>query len=102
MALKLATPNTTLQLLRERFRTRRLALDLSQHGLAARSGVSLGSLKRFEHTGQIALESLLKLALVLDCLDNFQSICTVAPARSSQSLDQVLAASKTRSKGRKR
>jgi hypothetical protein len=32
---------------------------------AARSGVSWSSLKRFEYTGLIALDSLLKLALVL-------------------------------------
>ena len=37
-------------------------------------GVSLGSIKRFETTGQISLESLLKIAFILDCLDDFQNI----------------------------
>jgi hypothetical protein len=35
----------------------------------------LGSLKRFEQTGQISFESLLKIALVLDCLKDFENIC---------------------------
>ena len=37
--------------------------------------VSLGSLKRFDGSGQIALESLLKLALVLECLGDFEKVC---------------------------
>jgi len=37
--------------------------------------VSLGSLKHFEGSGQIALESLLKLALVLECLGDFSGVC---------------------------
>jgi len=42
--------------------------------LAKRSGVSLGSIKRFELTGQISLESLLKLAHVLNRLNDFELI----------------------------
>ena len=37
---------------------------LSQAELAERSGVSLGSIKRFEQSGRISLESLLKLGIV--------------------------------------
>ncbi|WP_320128460.1 helix-turn-helix domain-containing protein [uncultured Sphaerochaeta sp.] len=57
-----------------RARTRRLELNLTQTGLALRSGVSLGSIKRFETTGEISLSSLLDLALVLDCLDDFSHL----------------------------
>ena len=35
-----------------RAQARRLALNMSQKELAARSGVSLGSVKRFETTGE--------------------------------------------------
>lgn len=38
------------------------------------SGVSLGSLKRFENTGEISLVSLLKLAIVLDCAEEFEQL----------------------------
>ena len=46
----------------------------SQGEMAERSGVSLGSLKRFETTGQISFSSLLKLAHVLGRLSDFDSI----------------------------
>lgn len=60
--------------LKYKYKQRRLALNLTQEGLASKSSVSLGSLKRFESSGQIALESLLKLSLVLECLDDFKMI----------------------------
>jgi transcriptional regulator with XRE-family HTH domain len=47
---------------------------LTQRELANRSGVSLGSIKRFESTGQISLESLLKLAQILNRINDFELI----------------------------
>lgn len=44
---------------------------LTQSELAKRSGVSLGSVKRFELTGQISLESLLKLSQLLNRINDF-------------------------------
>lgn len=38
---------------------------ISQKDLAVRSGVSLGSLKRFEQTGEISLQSFTKIAIAL-------------------------------------
>jgi len=48
-----------------RLRTRRLAQNLTLEGLARRSGVALGTLKKFERTGQIALVSFIRLAITL-------------------------------------
>ncbi len=39
---------------------------ISQKELASRSGVSLGSIKRFEQSGEISLQSLTKIAIALD------------------------------------
>ena len=39
-----------------------------------RAGVSLGSLKRFEQTGNISLDSLIKIAFVLNCQEDFESL----------------------------
>ena len=64
-----------METLKTKFKQRRKALGYTQPELASRSGVSLGSLKRFERFGQILLESLLKLALVLECLGEFSSLC---------------------------
>lgn len=52
----------------------RKMLGLSQQELAARSGVSFGSIKRFETTGQISIESLLKLAHILNRLEDFNTV----------------------------
>jgi len=69
------TPIEIMQELKAKFRERRKSLGYTQNELATRSGVSLGSLKRFERSGQISLESLLKLALVLECLGDFDIVC---------------------------
>jgi transcriptional regulator with XRE-family HTH domain len=69
------TPPEMMEILKTKFRQRRKRLGYTQTELSERSGVSLGSLKRFEATGQISLESLLKLALVLECLGEFGALC---------------------------
>ena len=87
-----------------RFKARRLAMNLTQRELAARSGLTLSSLKRFEREGLIALDSLLNLALVLDCLDDFQLLAAASsPIAATQSLDALLAtpAQRLRATGRK-
>jgi len=50
-------------------KARRLAMGLTQAGLATRAGVSLPTLRKFEQKGQISLESFLKLLMVLDRLE---------------------------------
>jgi len=67
-------PSDIQSALAERFRKLRKAEGYSQAEMAQRSGVSLGSLKRFELTGQISLESLLKLAYLLDRLEDFMKV----------------------------
>lgn len=99
MTLFLTTPQEAASNLAARAKARRLAMNLTQEGLARRSGVTLPSLKRFERTGQISLESLLKLALVLDCLQEFERLFSAAPAQPA-SLDELLAAQPVRKKGR--
>lgn len=86
-----------------RFKTRRLLANLTQRKLASRSGVSLSSLKRFEHDGQISLDSLLKVASVLSCLSDFNALAA-NPSRleAAESLDAVLAKPKSRQRARGR
>ena len=47
---------------------------LTQAELAERSGISLGSLRRFETTGEISLRAFLELALILGELKEFSSL----------------------------
>ncbi|MEO0629001.1 MAG: helix-turn-helix transcriptional regulator, partial [Bacteroidota bacterium] len=49
----------------------------TQADLARRSGVSLGSLKRFEQSGQISLDNLLKLARILGKLEEFDRVLSI-------------------------
>jgi len=55
---------------------------LTQADLAARSGVPLGTLKRFERMGEVSLSTLLALAEALDALDGFQALFPPVEART--------------------
>ena len=52
-----------------RLRGIRKRRGLTQQQLSEKSNVSLGSIKRFESTGQISLITLTRLAVALDCAD---------------------------------
>jgi len=69
------TPNEVMTELKVKFKKRRKELKITQKELSLKSSVSLGSIKRFESSGQISLESLLKLAFVLECLEEFSNLC---------------------------
>jgi len=70
-------PSIVLLEVAERHKKIRKSQNLSQAELAKRSGVTLGSLKRFETTGQINFESLLKLAHFFDRLEEFNNLFIV-------------------------
>ena len=94
------TPYETSLDIAKRAKARRLGLNLSQKTLSERSGVSYGTLKKFELTGKISLESLLKIALVLDELSNFDNLFKKNINDTPIPLDEILK-SNTRKRGRK-
>lgn len=55
---------------------------ITQKQLAARSGVSLGSLKRFEQSGEISLQSLTKIAIALDVENELEDLFDNVPFAS--------------------
>lgn len=67
-------PSLVLKEVADRHKKYRKSRKISQEALAERSGISLGSLKRFESTGQINFESLLKLAHFFGLLDHFTTL----------------------------
>ncbi len=73
-----------------RARSLRVSYRLTQDELAERSGASLGSIKRFEHTGKIALESLLKIAFILEAMDGVGKLFLVKNEPSVKSLDALI------------
>ncbi len=90
-------PSSIAESIAGRMRARRLDLNMTQRTLASRSGVSLGSIKRFETVHQIALHSLLKIAVVLDATHEFHQLF---PANQFKNIAEVLRA--TERKPRKR
>jgi transcriptional regulator with XRE-family HTH domain len=94
------TPPEIQTLIAQQARALRLKINLSQKTLSEKSGVSYGSLKKFEQTGQISLESLLKLAVVLGRIDDFKMLFSPSPLTSALSLDELIEAKK-RKRGRK-
>lgn len=68
------SPLEVSKALAERHRTLRKQLKMSQEEIAERSGVSLGTLKRFENTGKISLDSLMKLMNLLGRLNEFDKL----------------------------
>ena len=81
------TPAEWLIELSERHRSVRKGAGLSQVELAERSGVSLGTLKRFETTGKISLESFLKLMLVLGRISEMEGI--LSPAEELKEIEKL-------------
>lgn len=67
-------PNNVKLELAKRHKVLRKSLKFSQADMAIRSGVSLGSIKRFEQTGEIAFTALLKLSNVLGRLTEFEGL----------------------------
>lgn len=57
-----------------RVRERRKEKKISQVQLSERADVSLGSLKRFERTGEISLSSLIKIAFALGYEEDFEKL----------------------------
>jgi transcriptional regulator with XRE-family HTH domain len=87
-------PSDSLREIAQRHKVLRKQAGFSQSELAKRSGVSLGSLKRFETTGQISLESLLLLADVLNRLDDFDAV--LKPIENLKAIEKLFS-DKTRS-----
>lgn len=93
------TPHEMAAHIASRVQEKRLSLNLSQKSLSERSGVSFGVLKKFERTGKISLESLLKLALALGCLADFLELFSQRAAVNVSTLDDLLN-QKKRKRGR--
>lgn len=68
--------------LAQRIRLIRKRRSISQKELSHQSGVSYGSVKRFEATGKISLLSLTKIAIALDCADEIRGMFTEIPYRN--------------------
>lgn len=101
MTLIFDSPQDWSMKIAKRARDQRLALNLSQASLAARSGVSHGTIKKFERTGKISLESLLKLAIILKAINDFEHLFRAHHREDFNTLDEIISLNTTRKRGRK-
>ena len=81
------TPEEINLALAGRLKNIRKRRGISQKDLSEKCGVSYGSLKRFEETGQVALLSLTKIAAALDCVDEIKKLFTEVPY---QNIEEVI------------
>lgn len=55
-------------------KVRRKQMGLTQRDLALQSGMSLSSYRRFEQTGNISMDSFIPVCIVLDSIDELNSV----------------------------
>ncbi|MFG6661011.1 helix-turn-helix domain-containing protein [Sulfitobacter sp. 915] len=96
LILSLETPSEMQDRVCVAARSRRLALGLTQSDLAAKSGVPLATLKRFEQKGQISLSGLLALADALNALAGFGALFPAVEATRLEDLDKPAARQRVR------
>ncbi len=81
------TPTEIIKNLVLKIQDRRKKLKISQVELAQKSGVSLGSIKRFESKYEISLSSLIKIAIALDLDKDFDNLFS---QKIYKSIDEVI------------
>ena len=81
------SPNDIAKELVEKIKQHRKRLKISQIQLAAKSGVSLGSIKRFESKYEISLNSFIKILFALNLEKELESLFM---HKSYNSIDEVI------------
>ncbi len=85
------TPSDVAKRLAERMKQIRKRKKITQQQLAGRSNVSYATLRKFEKTGQISLESFIKLAMELGVINELNDLFT-EPVYTS--IEEVINANK--------
>lgn len=84
---QLETPARMQRLLADRVRDARLVAGFKQTTLAARAGVALPTLRRFEQTGEVSLKHLLLICQALSRLNDFDRLLQPPPAATMAELE---------------
>ena len=83
-------PGALCQKLAERVKELRLERTWTREELARRSGVASATLKHFERTGRVALERLVRIAVALDAVHDFDNLLAARPKTSLAQLEQPM------------
>ena len=87
ISFNISTPDDVAKQIATRVKARRLELNLTQEGIAARAGLKFATYRRFEQTGEISLKGLLQIGFALNALSEFDALFA---EKQYQSLDDVL------------
>ena len=71
---KFATPDELTKTLGQRLKALRLSVGLQQAEVAQRAGLSLGTVKTLERSGQCTMQSMVRVAQALGCIDDLQNV----------------------------
>ncbi|MFV2058981.1 MAG: helix-turn-helix domain-containing protein [Thiohalomonadales bacterium] len=89
LPVSMTSPQEVLHDLSGRFRRYRLDhLNWSRRHLANRSGVAESTIKRFEKTGQITIENLVRLAFVMNAIEPLFALFDLPPVKSIAELER--------------
>jgi len=81
----------------DKVRQRRLEMNLTQSGMANKSGVNISTYRRFESTGEISFFNLVKIATALNMTEDIHNLFS---KRKYSSIDEVINADKINSRKR--
>lgn len=84
-------PGEVMAGIAQRMAKRRKEHGMTQSGLAEKSGVSLGSIRRFEQLHEISLNALVSIAFALGCEQDFDVLFSHPYYRS---IDDAVAATR--------
>lgn len=85
----LDNPEDVAKEVAENFRKRRVERNITRQHIAERSGVPISTVARFERTGLIAFESLIKLAMALGYIADIRNLFSTAKFNTMQELEQI-------------
>ena len=88
ISLNLTSPREVALELAGKVRERRLEANLTLEGLAARAGVSLGTLKLYERSGRASIEFVIAIAFALGGEKEFEGLFPRKPRRSIEDVLQ--------------
>ena len=89
------TPCNIMMSVAGKVKARRHESNLTQLALARRADMSLASYRRFERKGEIAFKSLVKIAIAMDCADDFANLFS---QKAYRSIDELVKQNKNHKK----
>ncbi len=96
LPVELWTPAEIARGVAGRVKQHRLERAWTQQEVAERSGIAIDTYRRFERTGHISLDRLIRLATIFDMLRGIEQVFPTARANSIAEMEEAEAKTKRR------